>query len=85
MQIEAIGNFIKTYMEVDEKNFKISGPLYISVRVLIDITKPLKRKMRTLRYNFNIRDSHHYVRFVVCSNIPETYFPVAYTPIGPPT
>lgn len=43
---EAIGNFIGTYLDVDKNNFKISCPAYLRVRVLIDISKPIKQRMR---------------------------------------
>lgn len=34
---EAIGNFVGTYLDTDENNFKVSCPIYLRVRVLIDI------------------------------------------------
>lgn len=47
---EAVGNFIGRVMEIDENNFKLTKPMYLRIRVLVDITKPLKRRMR-LRIN----------------------------------
>lgn len=43
---EAIGKFGGELVEIDENNFKVSKPLYLLVRVLIDLNMPIKRVMR---------------------------------------
>lgn len=43
---EAIGNFVGTYLDTDENNFKVASPLYLRVRVLINLDKPIKRRMK---------------------------------------
>lgn len=53
---EAVGNFIAEFCDADENNFKVSRPLYLRVRALINITKPLKRRM-----HLEINDNAHVV------------------------
>ena len=44
-----IGNFISTYVEADPKNFDDAWSSYMRICVLLDVRKPLKRKMNEER------------------------------------
>nr|GMC77707.1 uncharacterized protein LOC109173053 [Ipomoea batatas] len=46
---EAIGNFIGTFVSIDESNFDGWWKMFLRIRVRIDITKPLTSKMRIKR------------------------------------
>lgn len=43
---EAIGSALGTFIRVDKKNFEGSWKSFLRVRVLLDITKPLRRKLK---------------------------------------
>lgn len=43
---QVIGESIGTFIRVDRKNFEGSWKTFLRIRVLVDITKPLRRKMK---------------------------------------
>lgn len=46
---EAIGNFIGCFIHADKSNFDGSWKSFLRIRVRLDVTKPLKRKMKIKR------------------------------------
>ncbi|XP_031120409.1 uncharacterized protein LOC116023546 [Ipomoea triloba] len=49
--VSAIGGFLGSLVQTDEKNFDGSMRMYYRVRVSIDITKPLKKQMKLKKDN----------------------------------
>lgn len=46
---KAIGNSLGTFVRADKKNFDGTWKTFLRVRVLMDVTKPLRRKMKMKR------------------------------------
>ncbi|KAM7462532.1 hypothetical protein LguiA_030653 [Lonicera macranthoides] len=44
-----VGNYIGQFLEADANNFQGSWKSYMRIRVLMDVTKPIKRKMKIRR------------------------------------
>lgn len=44
--VQAIGEFLGTYVRADKRNFEGSWKSFLRIRVLLDISKPLRRKMK---------------------------------------
>lgn len=47
--LQSIGNSISAFLESDQNNFKVIWGNYIRLRVLINVRKPLKRRIRLKR------------------------------------
>lgn len=46
---KAIGSFLGDFIRIDKKNFDGTWKSFMRIRVLLDITKPLKRKMKIMK------------------------------------
>lgn len=49
--IQATGNFLRTFVKSDERNFDGSMCMFYRVRVALDISRPLRKKMKLKRDN----------------------------------
>lgn len=49
--LQAVGNFIGTLVKTDERNFDGTMHVFYRIRVVIDVSKPLKKGMRLKRDN----------------------------------
>lgn len=47
--LENVGNYVGTFLKTDPQNFQGVGKLFYRIRVIMDVDKPIKRRMKLKR------------------------------------